>query len=89
MSSPEERQSELDELLKVTDKYLDRDKAREKARLVEIFKNEVALSKRFASLGDSDMSWFHRRLADSIAAYLDLWKSSNDVTSKGVTNFHE
>ena len=56
MSSPEERQSELDELLKVTDKYLDRDKAREKARLVEIFKNEVALSKRFASLGDSDMA---------------------------------
>lgn len=74
MSSPEERQSELDELLKVTDKYLDRDKAREKARLVGIFKNEVALSKRFASLGDSDMAWFHRRLAESIAAYLDLWK---------------
>ena len=73
MSSPEERQSELDELLKVTDKYLDRDKAREKARLVEI-KNEVALSKRFASLGDSDMAWFHRRLAESIAAYLDLWR---------------
>jgi hypothetical protein len=44
MSSPEERQSELDDLFKVTDRYLDRDKAREKARLVEIFKNEVALS---------------------------------------------
>ena len=73
MSSPEERRSELDELLKVTDKYLDRDKAREKARLVKIFKNEVALSKRFV-LGDSDMAWFHRRLAESIAAYLDLWK---------------
>ena len=89
MSSPEERQSELDDLLNVTDKYLDRDKAREKARLVEIFKNEVALSKRFASLGDSDMAWFHRRLAESIAAYLDLWKEGNDVTSKGVSNFHE
>ena len=49
MSSPEVRQSELDELLKVTDKYLDRDKAREKARLVAIFKNEVASSKQFAS----------------------------------------
>jgi hypothetical protein len=73
----------------VTDKYLDRDKAREKARLVEIFKNEVALSKRFASLGNSDMAWFHRRLAESIAAYLDLWKEVNDVTSKGVSNFHE
>ena len=80
MSSPEERHSELDDLFKVTDKYLDRDKAREKARLVEIFnlvkifKNEVALSIRFASLGDSDMAWFHRRLAASIATYLDLWK---------------
>ena len=42
MLSPEERQSELDELLKVTDKYLDRDKAKEKARLAEIFKYEVA-----------------------------------------------
>ena len=63
MSSPEERQSELDELLKVTDKYLDRDKTREKkSRLVEIFKNEVALSKRFASLGDSDMAWFHKEI---------------------------
>ena len=74
MSSPEERQSELDDTFKVTDKYLDRDKAREKARLVEIFKNEVALSKRFASLGDSDIAWFHRRLEESIAIYLDLWK---------------
>jgi hypothetical protein len=70
MSSPEERQSELEDLFKVTD----RDKAREKASLVEIFKNEVALSKQFASLGDSDMAWFHRRLAESIATYLDLWK---------------
>ena len=61
MSSPEERQSELVELLKVTDKYIDKDRVREKARLVAIFKNEVALSKRFASLGDSDMTWFHRR----------------------------
>ena len=73
MSSSEERQSELDKLLNTIDKSLDRDLAREKARLVEI-KNEVALSKRFASLGDSDMAWFHRRLAESIAAYLDLWK---------------
>ena len=32
----------------MTDKYLDRDKVREKARLVAIFMNEVALSKRFA-----------------------------------------
>jgi hypothetical protein len=40
----------------VTDKYLDRDKARENARLIEIFKNEVALSIRFAGLGDSDMA---------------------------------
>lgn len=68
---------------------MDKDKVREKARLVATFKNEVALSKRFASLGDSDMAWFHRRLAESIAAYLDLWKQSNDVTSKGVSNFHE
>jgi len=74
LSSPEERQPELDVLFKVTDKYLDRDKAREKARLVEIFKNKVALSKRFASLGDSDMAWFHRRLVESIAIYLALWK---------------
>ena len=74
MSSPEERQLELVELLKVTDKYIDKDRAREKTRLVAIFKNEVALSKRFASLGDSDMAWFHRRLAESIATYLDLWK---------------
>ena len=74
MSSPEESQSELDDLFNVTDKYLDRDKAREKARLVKIFKNEVALSKRFASLGDSDIAWFHRRLEESIAIYLDLWK---------------
>lgn len=74
MSSPEERQLELVELSKVTDKYIDKDGAREKARLVAIFKNEVALSKRFASLGDSDMTWFHRRLAESIAAYLDVWK---------------
>jgi hypothetical protein len=74
LSSPEERQSELDDLFKVTDKYLDRDKAREKARLVEIFKNEVSLSKLFASLGDSDMAWFHRRFEESIAIYLDLWK---------------
>ena len=29
------------------------------------------LNKRFASLGDSDLAWFHRRLAESIAAYLD------------------
>ena len=36
--------------------------------------NEVGLSKRFASLGDSDMAWIHRRLAESIAAYLGLWK---------------
>jgi hypothetical protein len=74
MSSPEERQSELVELFKLTDKFMDKDKVREKARLVAIFKNEVALSKRFASLGDSDMAWFHRRLAESIATYLDLWK---------------
>ena len=73
MSSPEERQSELVELFKVTDKYIDKDRAKEKARLIAIFKNEMALSKRFASLGDSDMTWFHRRLAESIAAYLDLW----------------
>jgi hypothetical protein len=58
----------------VTDKYLARDKAREKTRLVEIFKNEVDLSKRFVSLSDSDMAWFHRRLAESIATYLDFWK---------------
>ena len=51
MSSSEGRQSELDKLLDTIDKSLDRDLAREKARLVEI-KNEVALSKRFASLGD-------------------------------------
>ena len=75
MSSPEERQSELDELLKVTDKYLDRDKAREKSRLVEIFKNEVALSKRFASLGDSDMAWFH--LCPNIIPYSYYLDSHN------------
>jgi hypothetical protein len=74
MSSPEERQSELVELFKETDKFMDKDRVREKARLVVIFKNEVALSKRFASLDDSDMAWFHRRLAESIAAYLDVWK---------------
>jgi hypothetical protein len=38
MSSPEERQSELDDLFKVTDKYLDRDKAREKARLLRFLR---------------------------------------------------
>ena len=74
MSSPEERQSDLVELFKVTDKFMDEDRVRELERLVAIFKNEVALSKRFASLGDSDMTWFHRRLAESIAAYLDEWK---------------
>lgn len=47
MSSPEERQLELVELSKVTDKYIDKDGAREKARLVAIFKNEVALTRRF------------------------------------------
>ena len=73
MSSPEERQSELVELFKVTDKYIDKYRVKEKARLFVIFKNEVALSKRFASLGDSDMTWFHRRLAELIGAYLDLW----------------
>ena len=30
MSSPEERHSELDDLFRVTNKYLDKDKAREK-----------------------------------------------------------
>jgi hypothetical protein len=74
MSSPEERQSELVEVFKVTDKFMDKDRVREKARLGAIFKNEATLSKRFASLGDSDMTWFHRRLAESIAAYLDVWK---------------
>jgi hypothetical protein len=74
MSSSEENQSELVELFKVTDKFMDKDRVREKARLIAIFKNEVALGKRFASLGDSDMTWFHRRLAESIAAYLDVWK---------------
>ena len=41
MSSSEERQSELDKLLDTIDKSLDRDLAREKARMVEIFNNQI------------------------------------------------
>ena len=46
----------------------------EKVRLVEIDKNDVALSNQFPSLGDSDMSWFHGKLVKLRASYLDSWK---------------
>ncbi len=74
MSSSEERQSELDKLLDTMDKSLDRDLAREKARMVEIFNNQIALSRQYARQGSIEMAWVHRNIAESIAAYLDLWK---------------
>jgi hypothetical protein len=42
MSSPDERQSELKELLNMIGKSVDRDIAREKARLNEVYKSEIA-----------------------------------------------
>ena len=53
MSSSEERQSELDKLLNTIDKSLDRDLAREKARMVEIFNNQIALSRQYARQGST------------------------------------
>ena len=74
MSSSEERQSELDKLLDTIDKSLDRDLAREKARMVEIFNNQIALSRQYARQGSTEMAWVHRNIAESIARYLDVWK---------------
>ena len=56
MSSPEERQSELDKLLDTIDKSLDRDIAREKARITEIFNNQIALSRQYARQGNTEMA---------------------------------
>ena len=74
MSSSEERQSELDKLLDTIDKSLDRDIAREKARMVEIFNNQIDLSRQYARQSNTEMAWVHRNIAESIATYLDLWK---------------
>ena len=74
MSSAEERQSELDKLLDTIDKSLDRDIAREKTRMVEIFNNQIALSRQYARQGNTEMAWVHRNIAESIATYLDSWK---------------
>jgi hypothetical protein len=74
MSSSEERQSELDKLLDTIDKSLDRDIAREKARMVEIFNNQIALSRQYAMQGNTEMAWVHRNIAESIAHYLDVWE---------------
>jgi hypothetical protein len=74
ISSSEERQSELDKLLDTIDKSLDRDLAREKARMVEIFNNQIALSRQYARQGSTEMAWVHRNIAESIARYLDVWK---------------
>ena len=73
MSSSEERQSELDKLLDTIDKS-SRDIAREKVRIVEIFNNQIALSKQYTRQGNTEMAWVHRNIAESIATYLDLWK---------------
>ena len=56
MSSSEERQSELDKLLDTIDKSSNRDIAREKARMVEIFNNQIALSRQYARQGNTEIA---------------------------------
>ena len=74
MSSPEERQRELDELKKYLGASFKQDDARTKTDLTQQFRNEIALSKKCASQGDELGAILEYETALAIARYLDTLK---------------
>jgi hypothetical protein len=70
LSSPEEREKELEDLDKVIGDAHNQDMPKFKSDLDQQYKREIAMAKECASRGDSAMAIFHRNVAESIAGYL-------------------
>lgn len=71
MSSPEERQRELDELQKSLEVSFKWDKAKMKADLILQFRSEIDLSWRLAREGNLEVAALHSEIAHSIMEYLN------------------